>query len=273
MSTAGLTPEQKKKQKSFLKKASYVRHNVKNKSYKQGKDKEEVFYCTGKDAIECLMNSKWMEKDPKKLELPRTERDEDKFYSRDECIRFCQMMLMNKMFFRGLKVYKEGAKKLEEKKENDEENKKSDNGEEENDSNKQAKKRKYKIDMNRIQGFYDSSDEIFIWMFHPTPFMHWVYGSLVLLLVIGGTLFPLWPSSLRTTVYYGSVSCASFIGGLLVVAFLRTILFGIIWAATGGKHHLWILPNLVEDVGFFESFVPLYTYKVKDGSKKKKKEE
>ena len=158
-----------------------------------------------------------MEKDPKKLELPRTERDEDKFYSREECIRFCQMMLMNKMFFRGLKVYKEDTKKLEEKKEevSEQENKKSDNGEEENDDDKKVKKRKYKIDMNRIQGFYDSSDEIFIWMFHPTPFMHWVYGSLVLLLVIGGTLFPLWPSSLRTTVYYGSVSCASFIARVL----------------------------------------------------------
>ena len=45
-----------------------------------------------------------------------------------------------------------------------------------------------------------------------------------------------------------------------------------------GKHHFWLLPNLTEDVGFFESFVPLYkhdyiTEDSKDGKKKKKKED
>jgi len=27
-----------------------------------------------------------------------------------------------------------------------------------------------------------------------------------------------------------------------------------------GRHHLWLLPNLIEDVGFFASFWPLYHY-------------
>lgn len=41
--------------------------------------------------------------------------------------------------------------------------------------------------------------------------------------------------------------------------------------------HLWILPNLTEDVGFFDSFKPLYTYKFitkedKENEKKKKEE-
>ena len=50
----------------------------------------------------------------------------------------------------------------------------------------------------------------------------------------------------------------------MVVGFLRTILFGIIWAVTRGNHSLWILPNLLEDVGFFDSFKPAYTWEVKD---------
>jgi translocation protein SEC62 len=33
-----------------------------------------------------------------------------------------------------------------------------------------------------------------------------------------------------------------------------------VWAITIGKHHFWLLPNLTEDCGFFESFVPLYTH-------------
>lgn len=46
------------------------------------------------------------------------------------------------------------------------------------------------------------------------------------------------------------------------------VVFGIAWAATFGRHHLWILPNLTEDVGFLESFWPLYKheYKPKGGS-------
>ena len=44
-------------------------------------------------------------------------------------------------------------------------------------------------------------------------------------------------------------------------AILRTILFALIWLFSGGKHHLWIFPNLTEDVGPIESFMPLYTYK------------
>merc|ERR1711976_1113309 len=75
------------------------------------------------------------------------------------------------------------------------------------------------------------------------------------------------PDNLRTGVYYGSVSLASFIGDILVIGFLRTILFGIIWAVTRGNHHLWILPNLLEDVGFFDSFKPVYTYEVKEDKK------
>ena len=38
------------------------------------------------------------------------------------------------------------------------------------------------------------------------------------------------------------------------------MLFVIVWLLTFGKHHLWILPNLTEDVGFFESFKPWYKH-------------
>ena len=31
-----------------------------------------------------------------------------------------------------------------------------------------------------------------------------------------------------------------------------------------GKHHFWFLPNLTEDVGFFDSFRPLYKHDIKD---------
>ena len=43
---------------------------------------------------------------------------------------------------------------------------------------------------------------------------------------------------------------------------VRVILFGLVWAVTFGKHHLWIFPNLTEDVGIIESFMPLYQHDV-----------
>lgn len=55
---------------------------------------------------------------------------------------------------------------------------------------------------------------------------------------------------------------------------VRLILFCLIWLLTLGRHHFWLLPNLTEDVGFFESFRPLYKHETvsKDlsvGSKEK----
>ena len=33
-----------------------------------------------------------------------------------------------------------------------------------------------------------------------------------------------------------------------------------------GRHHFWLLPNLTEECGFFESFKPLYTYEYRPPS-------
>lgn len=47
------------------------------------------------------------------------------------------------------------------------------------------------------------------------------------------------------------------------VSAARCILFLIIWLVTGGRHHFWLLPNLTADVGFIDSFRPLYTHDYK----------
>lgn len=43
-----------------------------------------------------------------------------------------------------------------------------------------------------------------------------------------------------------------------VVMLVRIVVFGIVWLPTWGKLSFWLLPNLTEDVGFFDSFRPLY---------------
>lgn len=46
---------------------------------------------------------------------------------------------------------------------------------------------------------------------------------------------------------------------------VRYVFFAIVWVLTWGKHHFWLLPNLTEECGFKESFIPLYTHEYKGG--------
>lgn len=51
---------------------------------------------------------------------------------------------------------------------------------------------------------------------------------------------------------------------------VRSCVFAIIWVVTLGRHHCWFLPNLLADVGFFESFKPVYTHDYYPPGEKKK---
>lgn len=62
----------------------------------------------------------------------------------------------------------------------------------------------------------------------------------------------------RKGVYYLSVGAAGFLIFILGLAVLRVIVFCLLWLVTVGRHHLWLFPNLTEDVGFFASFWPLW---------------
>ena len=113
--------------------------------------------------------------------------------------------------------------------------------------------------------------------------------------IIGATLFPLWPPSVRIGVYYLSVCGAVFVGAIMGMAvrkchinffvkmlksirfkitnlvLVRTFVFAIVWVVTFVKHQVWFLPNLLADVGFFESFKPFYTHEFSNPTKEKGK--
>lgn len=111
--------------------------------------------------------------------------------------------------------------------------------------------------MHFEQLFVDGLDA-YIWIYDPIPFHYWLFGTLMVLGAIGICLFPLWPPEVRKGVYYLSIAAAGFLCFIIALAFFRLIVFCILWSLTLGKHHLWLLPNLTEDVGFFASFWPLY---------------
>ena len=47
---------------------------------------------------------------------------------------------------------------------------------------------------------------------------------------------------------------------IIVLAIIKYIIFVLTFIFTAGKLKFWIFPNLTEDVGFFESFWPVYVY-------------
>jgi len=48
------------------------------------------------------------------------------------------------------------------------------------------------------------------------------------------------------------------ISSVCFVTTVRIVIFAIVWLLTWGKLSFWLLPNLTEDVGFFDSFRPIY---------------
>lgn len=79
-------------------------------------------------------------------------------------------------------------------------------------------------------------------------------GALVAIMTV--IMFPLWPIMLRQGVWYLSVGLMGLMGLFFAMAIFRLILFCItVFAVPPG---LWLYPNLFEDVGFFDSFKPLW---------------
>ena len=93
------------------------------------------------------------------------------------------------------------------------------------------KKKKVKLIAHDSQVFIDSND-VYVWIFDPTPLYKKVIGLLmgklgvdhlnhlffIVLGTIAGCLFPLWPDWLRLGVYYVSVVGICLFGLLLGVA-------------------------------------------------------
>ncbi|CAO4365088.1 unnamed protein product [Caenorhabditis nigoni] len=243
----------------------------------------EVHYFSGNKAVDTLWDSKYGNKAKK----------DPMFKTRDDCFHYICELNSKQLFFRAKKLV---AKKKENKdKGNDSsaevtkspkgtvEKRNKKNKEEEtateaegdekevkkNDKkDEEKKKKKVKLLVHEIQSFVDDKD-VYVWVFDPTPLMKKVIGVLMLVGTIVGCLFPLWPAWLRQAVYYISISGIGLFAAIIVTAILRTILFGIIYAVTFGKHKLWILPNLTEDCGVLESFQPWYTYEYCGDEKKK----
>merc|ERR1712014_496503 len=129
----------------------------------------------------------------------------------------------------------------------------------ENEKEKEKKKRKIRLEMHYDQVFLDGNDA-YVWLYDPTPWYYYIAGAGIVLGIIAVCLFPLWPMEMRQGVYYLSVAAAGFLVFIIVLAIIKYIIFVLLFIGSAGKLKFWIFPNLTEDVGFFESFWPIYVY-------------
>ncbi|KAF1838858.1 translocation protein [Decorospora gaudefroyi] len=129
----------------------------------------------------------------------------------------------------------------------------------------------------KIEQHQDANDDnYYIWLYEGSQWKQKLYAAGALVIVIAIVLFPLWPLMLRQGVWYVSMGMLGLIGLFFAMAIVRLILFIItIFAAPPG---LWLYPNLFEDVGFFDSFRPVWAWqetpedvKAKKAAKKEKK--
>lgn len=111
----------------------------------------------------------------------------------------------------------------------------------------------------RIEQHQEANDDCYyIWLYEGSQWKQKLYAVGALVAVIAVVLFPLWPLFLRQGVWYLSMGMLGLIGLFFAMAIFRLILFIItMFAAPPG---LWLYPNLFEDVGFFDSFRPVWAW-------------
>lgn len=109
----------------------------------------------------------------------------------------------------------------------------------------------------------------YMWIYEAPSIKTRVYSILALVAVFAVVLFPLWPMKMRQGVWYLSVGMMGLLGAFFAMAIFRLILFCVtVFAVPPG---LWLYPNLFEDVGFFDSFRPVWGWQETKKSKKSKK--
>ena len=101
------------------------------------------------------------------------------------------------------------------------------------------------------------SDDIkFIWIYEGSKLFSILLSFGILIFAFFIIMYPLWPYQLRLGAWYLMVFCIILVGLLALLSVVRLGLY--VLSLVAGLPGFWLFPNLYEDCGFFESFVPLY---------------
>jgi translocation protein SEC62 len=93
-----------------------------------------------------------------------------------------------------------------------------------------------------------ASSDYYAWFYEGSQWTTYAGGVAMVVVMLAGVMFPLWPAVMRLGVWYLSMGVLGLIGLFFVIAILRLIFYiiTVIVASPG----IWIFPKLFADVGF-----------------------
>jgi translocation protein SEC62 len=109
---------------------------------------------------------------------------------------------------------------------------------------------------NPLQEIQD--EYYYVWLYEGSQLGVLLGGLALVAAVFAGVMFPLWPQVMRDGAWYVSVGILGLLGLLVVITIIRLIFFIITYVVV--YPGIWIFPNLYEDVGFIDSFIPLWAW-------------
>ncbi|KAK4048018.1 Translocation protein S62 [Microbotryomycetes sp. JL201] len=111
-------------------------------------------------------------------------------------------------------------------------------------------------------------EEFYVWLIDANQTTQLLLAFAMVVCVLAAVMFPLWPTKMRVGVWYLSIAVLGLIGVFFGMAIVRLI----VWLVTvvAVRPGIWIFPNLFADVGFVESFIPLWSWDVPPPKKSKK---
>jgi translocation protein SEC62 len=130
--------------------------------------------------------------------------------------------------------------------------------EHEGHTHKKAKRIKGLWTVEIVQQQDTQDDMYYMWLYEGPQWKKRAYALGALVLVMIFVMFPLWPLKLRQGAWYLSMAFFGVIVLFFVMAIIRLILFCITMFTHAPG--LWLFPNLFEDVGFIDSFIPLWAW-------------
>lgn len=107
-----------------------------------------------------------------------------------------------------------------------------------------------------------NDEALYAWSYEGSQWKGLLIAVLALTAVFAAVMYPLWPYRLRKLGWYVIMAGMGFIGLIMVLAVVRAVVFALTFFVL--KPGFWLFPNLFEDCGFFESFVPVYSWHGQD---------
>ncbi|KAH9941787.1 translocation protein [Epithele typhae] len=120
------------------------------------------------------------------------------------------------------------------------------------------------VQITQMQTFVPA--DYYAWFYEGSQWTTYLGGAAMVIVMLAGVMFPLWPPVMRMGVSYLSFGLLGLIALFFGLAVVRLIFY--ILTVVVANPGIWIFPKLFADVGFVESFIPLWEW---DVPKKKKK--